>query len=100
MNKSAKKMFEELGYECISGEDSDMVNYQKLSKETAINGEYIFYELVFYKDTRKYWASGWYNEYQKDTNNIIKKPRKILMIDLPHIKAIQKQIEELGWNEK
>lgn len=94
---NAKEMFEELGYECISGEDSELVNYQKIEDDEFKRTDFIMAELVFYKDRKEYWASKWYNEYKEGTNNIIKKPRKILMIDIKHIKAIQKQIEELGW---
>ena len=81
--KTAREMFEDLGYSYF--ENDYIISYQNYSEERK-----------FVEFTKKYQSNTW----KKDT--------KITMGDdseegtelsLEEIKAIQKQIEELGWNE-
>ena len=79
MNKSAKEMFEELGYEIDDNSKlkgmAQCINYQVIQPYGNI-----FKEITFYFDTKEI---GWDN----------------VMVTMPLLKAINKQIEELGWNK-
>lgn len=67
-NKSAKEMFEELGY--LKSTTNNLIEYQN---------EYRDEEYVDFYRKEKYYNCGLY------------------LVDMPLHKAIQKQLEELGW---
>ena len=72
----AKEMFEELGYEIYKG-----FCYIEYTKEKPINRyQYESYQIRFYENDKKV------SIYQN--------------LDLNELKAINKQIEELAWEEK
>lgn len=83
---SAKEMFEELGYE--QEEYKDKIAYHL---EQVVLGQKNCFGVSFDKDFKSYhtYAYGWFeNGTPFDTN---------LCIDIKLHKAINKQIEELGW---
>lgn len=77
--KSAREMFEELEFElddCSNFEgQAKCLNYQIIKPFGCI-----FKEITFYLETKEI---GWDN----------------VMVTTPLLKAINKQVEELGWNE-
>lgn len=77
--KSAKEMFEELGYSLV--EDSPNLKYQKVVADTFW---VIYFDVVFQYVTSAL-IRGEYNTYH--------------ILDVEELKAINKQIEELGWLE-
>lgn len=94
--KSAKEMFEELGYKHTS-------NYDRY--ETEVDGKIKCLdsdEIIYFKDF------GWYR--QEIVFNLLgqsyyatiymDKSETGLELELPEIKAIHKQLSELGWLEE
>ena len=76
---SAKEMFEELGYKLIQ-DDMNWLRY-------GINiSEWYEFDIEFNKNNKNITFSG-------------RKPSNGRMVDLDELKAINKQIEELGWLE-
>ena len=76
MNKSAKEMFEELGYECVM-DDKTKVMY--VIKEIPYCSFFIFW---------------------KNCKNISHKKMSDDTLYLQELQAINKQVEELGWNNE
>ncbi len=80
--KTAKEMFEELGY-IQDGEDSNGIDYKKsISKD-----EYYIFEFDIKQKM--------FSKYKKRNDTI-----RDLFITFEEFKAIQKQIEELGWESE
>ena len=75
---SAKEMFEKLGYEDITNQYS----YDKDYKAVYVNKTYIPHVHIMFEKC--------------GTNRVIDNE---IVITMPLLKAINKQIEELGWNE-
>lgn len=75
---SAKEMFEELGYKLDINNEKELL-YRKTCYGSI--GEFYF-RIWFYKDFKTF-------EISKRSNEI----------DMPLFQAINKQIEELGWNK-
>lgn len=73
--KTAREMFEELGYELTEDDEID-IEYKKESKFTN-------YYIVFWKNSKKFY---------KGNNDDM-----TVDITLDELKAINKQISELGW---
>ena len=79
---SAKEMFEKLGYEnLMNRSDDDFLTYYK-NEEDDDTG--CIYSIIFNKKTK---------QVAKTINNYFN------YIDLQELQAINKQIEELGWND-
>lgn len=80
--KSAKEMFEELGYSCK--EDDDYIEYiQKIEDCTfEIAFDYNTECIEFY-----YYRDAYDNKYD-------------VSLTMEELQAINKQVEELGWEEK
>ena len=76
MQKTAKEMFEELGYEIFGS-----------------NAKYICYRNI---------KNAWFIEFDLDKKCILtNKPNTIFnLINLGELQAINKQVEELGWNNE
>ena len=88
--KSAREMFEELGYKLISGDDNELINYR-------IDLDYnSFIQVVFNNNTKRYWSGETRKTY---FDGYLRKENTPIGIDLNLHKAINKQIEELGWDE-
>lgn len=103
----AKEMFEELGYE--QNDYSNDKNYKnetyanyvyeirkephKPSKDIFYNQKVLFKEIAFYPNLKK--VEMYYNE-DFDENYGIRNVYQCLW-SLEELKAIQKQVEELGW---
>lgn len=87
MNKSAKEMFEEIGYELIENGKRYLrfANYEDKERH-YYGGEFIDFEKINlqFRLTRKTCNGNTHFKYGS----------------IKEFKAIQKQIEELGWNEK
>lgn len=81
---SAKDMFEKLGYKCLGGSDYIAIKYYK-SNETDI-------DITFYKEKE---ISIVENEYMNKEYDLT-----IHFLTLEELQAINKQVEELGWNER
>lgn len=81
MNKSAKEMFEELGYEYY--EDDGFICYKKEKRE-LIEPDYISFNRL----EREVFMS----RISKNGNGVI--------VDMKLLKVINKQVEELGWNNE
>lgn len=73
MNKSAKEMFEQLGYKQIRNSE-EFIEYEK-------NGRNISFEL----ETHTFAGVHVWLDYQA------------ILIDMKELQAINKQVEELGW---
>ena len=73
--KTAKEMFEELGYEQIKSND-EFIEYEK-------NGRNISFEL----ETHTFSGVHVWLDCQA------------ILIDMQELQAINKQVEEMGWNE-
>ena len=83
---TAKEMFEKLGYDCI--EDDSGISYTKLQER--FDGELIISTIRFLKrdylfsKTKQYGLFG---------------TTKFSYITLDELQAINKQVEQLGWNK-
>lgn len=89
--KSAKEMFEELGYKFLGGSDYIAIKYYKQEKQGKYYSSYDI-DITFYS-TRKT-VSVVANEYSKKSYKLA-----IMDIDMKLLQAINKQVEELGWDE-
>ncbi len=74
--KTAKEMFEELGY--VFEINDNFIEYYKNSKKSFFVYKHVCFDLV----NKSYSASCNYENME---------------IDMPTFRAIQKQLEELGW---
>lgn len=81
MNKSAKVMFEELGYKQEKHQDEPYIVY---TQENELAQEQIEFRLY----SKNVWISG----YRKNLKRLLPCP-----IDMKELQAINKQCEELGW---
>jgi len=77
---SAKEIFEKLGYVIREDDNQDLVYIKTFQNKPD-------YFLVFYKNTKDF-------EKYKNKTNIS------LCINIEELQAINKQIEELGWNNE
>lgn len=82
MNKSAREMFEELGYEKVS----DIPICYRFDDGGYIN-------LIEFIDIKQEIRFTEYEEYNEN------KPQGSFSLNKSELKAINKQIEELGWNK-
>ena len=91
--KTARELFEELGYTCEKS-NGVVITYRYY---TANKGTYTL-EIDFWFDLKKYYAfensGGLSIESSIESCNY-----QTMGIDMPTFKAIQKQLEELGWLE-
>lgn len=87
--KTAKEMFEELGYK--EDKHDILINY---IKEQIIDDEKTVYGITFNTKFNSFYTYvyGWFKNGEPFNNN--------LGIDMKHLKAINKQIEELGWDKE
>ena len=88
---SAREMFEKLGYKCLGGSDYIAIKYYKRVKQ----GEYYStfdIDITFYSTSKT--VSVVANECGKNKYKL-----GIMDIDMELLQAINKQVEELGWNE-
>lgn len=81
--KSAKEMFEELGYKCKSEWPDGYIEYYKKAK----------YDDEFYEFTICFFSDVFYAQ----IHNLKYGGNHGMDIDMPTFKAIQKQLEELNW---
>lgn len=82
---TAKEMFEKLGYELYTD------SYYKISykfKNTISDT----YEIEFFKDKKEF-VCEWYSDSPFE-------PVKPFNVTLQELQAINKQVEELGWNNE
>ena len=84
---SAKEMFEELGYSKIIFPNGT-IQYEKVKKEKTSR-------FRFYLEDKVY--SVYYTELSENGVEILQMTR---LINMKLYKAINKQIEELGWNNE
>lgn len=70
--KSAKEMFEELGYEYVESYDKNLIDYYK--KYNNLN-----FEILFNKEEKTFYFT------------------YVTKVDYKLLQAINKQVEELGW---
>ena len=84
---SAKEMFEELGYKDISYNypNKDYIAYQ--------NNKIVIYTIIFVKEYKCIELNPTLNA---DERRLIHFTR----LDMKLLQAINKQVEELGWNER
>lgn len=82
MNKSARELFEELGYEKVS----DIPICYRFDDGGYIN-------LIEFIDIKQEIMFTEYEEYNEN------KPQGSFFLNKSELKAINKQIEELGWNK-
>ena len=88
-NKSADKMFEELGYEIKYYNYKAEEIIEETQKENAtVLQYYAYYDFGEYTETRVI------NIYLEDERIVL--PNS-LSIDIEELKAINKKVEELGW---
>lgn len=80
--KSAKEMFEELGYEKVS----DIPICYRFDDGGYVN-------LIEFIDTKQEIMFTEYEEYNEN------KPQGSFFLNKSELKAINKQVEELGWNK-
>ena len=92
---SAKEMFEELGYTQIKHNvfDEELQPYEWVTQDEP----YILYkqeneQAIEEIEFRFYSKNIWFKGYRKDIKHILPCP-----INMKELKAINKQIEELGW---
>lgn len=90
---SAKEMFEELGYEYYEG-DSCIVYVKSDCIPNRINTEKISFIKIFFND--KYICI---ESYETDAYLSNRKNYDATLFSLDELQAINKQIEELGWNK-
>ena len=90
MVKHAKEMFEELGYELNESYDKNMMTYISIQN---VDGERHF-GITFNLNSKSYhcWHFG-YDEQGHCDNGMN------LSINMKLLKAINKQVEELGWSD-
>ena len=88
--KSAREMFEELGYRLISGDDKELINY-RINLDTNS-----FMQVVFNNESKSFWCGHTRNTY---FDGYLRKDNNFISIDAKLLQAINKQIEELGWNK-
>lgn len=91
MNKTAKEMFEELGYVRNYGFEEAYDNDWKEKVLSYIKKEY---ENLWWRETIN--ITFYFKEKEWIRNDEIKNNK----INKKELKAIQKQIEELGWNNE
>ena len=82
MNKSAKEMFEELGY---TFQDYSNLSYNSRFQYEILDEKWHEFETVYFMLEEKTISI---NSYLQEVG-----------INMKLLKAIQKQIKELGWNE-
>ena len=84
---TAREMFEKLGYKDVSYNypNKDYIAYQ--------NDKTVIYTIIFVKE---------YNcvEIMPILNIDERRPVHFTRLDMPLLQAINKQVEELGWNEQ
>lgn len=87
---SAKEMFEKLGYKCteeiIFPKDEDFRQWAIVYTKKDYKDKYIIEFFLTDKIYRTYMYC-----------HAFKEPFELVRIDMPTFKAIQKQLEELGW---
>lgn len=83
---TAKEMFEKLGYKCQ--EDDFSIEFIKQMK-CPLNNKKVEYVIEFYKDIKTFSCEALSNNKEHYTNDI----------DMKELQAINKQVEELGWNK-
>ena len=97
---SAKEMFEKLGYKFISENDEQITYYNEgkigLNKYEHKNTKpHLLYgtdkQIEFYKDTKSYQI---FSQQLADDYEFCS-----MCVDIYELQAINKQVEELGWNE-
>ena len=88
---TAKELFEGLGYELISYDDKQLVNYRVYIDEDT------FMQVVFNNKYKSFWCGQTRNTY---FNGYLQKENSFTSIDMNLLQAINKQIEELGWNNE
>lgn len=87
---SAKEMFEELGYELISGDNKELINYR-------IDLDYNnFIEVVFNNEYKTFRYGATRNTY---FDGYLRKENSFIPTNMKLLQAINKQVEELGWNK-
>lgn len=89
---TAKEMFEKLGYKCLGGSDYIAIKYYKQEKQGEYYSNYDI-DITFYCTSKT--VSVVANEYGKRSYKLA-----IMDIDMELLQAINKQVEELGWNER
>lgn len=85
---SAKEMFGKLGYRLISGDDKELISYR------VDLGANSFMQVVFNNESKSFWCGRTRNTY---FDGYLRKDNSFILIDIELLKAINKQIEELGW---
>lgn len=88
--KSARKMFEEIGYEFVG--ESSVITYQKPINNCFGKG---YSNITFNKETLNYYCIDFINIIKEE--KLIDKKYYDCEITMDINKAIQKQIEELKW---
>ena len=89
--KTAKEMFEELGYRLISGDDKELINYRINLDANS------FMQIVFNNESKSFWCGNTRNTY---FDGYLRKDNNFLLIDMKLLKAINKQVEELDWDKE
>lgn len=85
-NKSAREMFEELGYELLIFDENLVVTYKK--KQCISDIDYIQFNV----------GEQLIECFTTSDSPFI--PAKQLSVSVKELKAINKQVEELGWNNE
>lgn len=88
---TAKEMFEKLGYKCLGGSDYIAIKYYKQEKQGKNYSTYDI-DITFYCTSKS--VSVVANRYGKNRYELA-----IMDIDMKLLQAINKQVEELGWNK-
>ena len=88
---TAREMFEKLEYRLISGDDKELINYRI---DLDANS---FMQVVFNNESKSFWCGKTRNTY---FDGYLRKDNNFILIDLKLLKAINKQIEELGWDNE
>lgn len=96
MTKTAKQMFEELGWKCV-GETGDKTGiiYERIALEEK--WQKIIDKITFYNSSIST-VSIWY-EWSKKKNNFIFSRYTNVNLNAEELQAINKQVEELGWKK-
>lgn len=84
MNKTAKEMFSKLGYEKLYKHNSYMFYEKELKKNPKYENDYVHIGFEFVDKT--------FSKTYGDDNSVYE-------ITMEELQAINKQIEELGWNK-
>ena len=90
---SAKEMFEKLGYKFVSYGDEEIIEFDKI-----VVKDYEYKKIVFDIRRKFFWLDYFKNKYDNN-NKLINKIHTIFVSDVEELQAINKQIEELGWNK-